>query len=79
MKSPLQEGFSAPVRLELLVDNRPIEVAQIGPKSIRLREPNVEIEGKMGILTITIGRTLKRRKILLTRVVLDDPLEIEYL
>lgn len=67
------------MRLELLVDNRPIEVAQIGPKSIRLREPNVEIEGKMGILTITIGRTLKRRKILLTRVVLDDPLEIEYL
>jgi hypothetical protein len=79
MKSPLQEGFSAPVLLELLVDNRPIEVAQIGPKSIRLRETPAGIEGKMGILTIRIGRTLKRREILLTRATQDDPLEIEYL
>lgn len=65
--------------LELFVDNRPIEVAQIGPKSIRLREPSTEIEGKMATLTIRIGRTVKRRDILLTHAVPDDPLEIEYI
>lgn len=80
MKSPPQEGFSADVLLELFVDQTPIEVAQVGPRSVRLREPpSFDFEGKMALLVIRIGRTRKKREILLTRLAPDDPLEIEYL
>lgn len=78
MKSPSQEGFSAQVLLKLFVDDRPVEIAQVGPKSVRLREPLAGIEGKMALLVIRIGRTIKRRQILLTRVLPDDPFEIQY-
>lgn len=79
MKAPLQEGFSARVVLKLFVDGRKIEVAQIGPDSVRLRTPSSDLEGKLALLVIRIGRTRKRRKILLTTYATDDPREIQYL
>lgn len=79
MNSPPQEGFSAQVHLKLLVDDQPVELAQVGPRSLRLRQPCNGIEGKLALLVIRVGRTLKKREILLTRVVPDDPHEIEYI
>lgn len=79
MKLPPQDGFSARVLLKLVVDGRPVEVCQIGPTTVRLREPLPGAEGKLARLTIRIGRSRKRREILLTGADPDDPREIRYI
>ncbi len=79
MNTPPQEGFSAQVLLKLFVDDRPVEIAQVGPKSVRLREPLTGFEGKMALLVIRIGKTRKRWRIVLTRAMPNDPFEIQYI
>lgn len=78
MKAPFQEGFSTRVHLRLYVDGQKIGVAQVGPDIIRLRRPCLGIEGKEALLVIRIGRTRKRRQIILGRFVPEDPKEIRY-
>jgi hypothetical protein len=78
MKAPPQEGFSARVLLKLFVDGSPVPVSQVGPSTVRLQEPRPDLEGKMALLVIRIGRTRKRRRICLTHALPDDPHEIAY-
>ena len=78
MKAPLQEGFSARVLLKLIVEGDSVPISQVGPSTVRLQKPRPDIEGKMAILIIRIGRTRKRRHVVLTHALPDDPHEIQY-
>jgi hypothetical protein len=73
-----QEGFSAPISIELFVDGEPVEVAQVGPNTIRLRQPMPGIQGKAAKLVITIGSTRKKQDIILSQCSPTDPSEVSY-
>ena len=75
---PAQEGFSVPVLLELFVDGEAVEIAQVGPTSLRLRKANPAVEGKPATLVITIGSDRKTQDIVLSHALPNDPREIQY-
>jgi hypothetical protein len=75
---PPQQGFSASVSLTLLVDGQPVEVAQLGPRSIFLREPAQEITQKPATLIIEIGQSRETQQIVLSGVSPNDPREVFY-
>jgi len=72
------EGFSALVALELFIDGEPVELAQVGPKTVRLRRPMPGIEGKAARLVITVGSTRKTQDIILSRCSPTDRREVSY-
>ncbi|HVA50470.1 MAG TPA: hypothetical protein VNH11_29245 [Pirellulales bacterium] len=78
MERPAQEGFSARVLLELIVDGQNVEIAQVGPHSVWLRRPEHWICNKPGKLVITVGSTRKTKEIVLSGASADDPQEIGY-
>lgn len=73
-----QEGFSADVRLELSVEGRSLEVAQVGNDSIILREEARDIIGKQATLSIQIGATRKVQTITLFKISPNRPHEVMY-
>ena len=75
---PPQQGFSASVSLTLLVDGQPIEVAQLGPRSIILREPAQAIAQKPATLIIEIGQSRETQQIVLSGISPSDPREVLY-
>ena len=78
MPKPLQEGFSAIVRLRLFVDGNVFELSHVGPNLLRLRRPIEGLSGKPGRLEITIGSSRKTQDIMLARPSDDDPQAVAY-
>jgi hypothetical protein len=73
-----QEGFSARVSLDLIVEGQSIPIAQVGPDSVRLREPTGGLEGKAAKLIMTVGSTRKTQDIILSKCSPTDPKEVSY-
>jgi hypothetical protein len=72
-------GFSARISLSMFVDGASIAIAQVGPKTVRLRQPDANLVGKHARLVIQVGNGRKTQDIFLTGTSGDDPLEMVYL
>jgi hypothetical protein len=75
---PPQVGFSASVSLTLIVNGQPVEVAQLGPRSIILREPAQAIAQQPATLVVRVGDNQKTQQVILGAVSRDNPCEVLY-
>jgi hypothetical protein len=66
------------VSLKLIVDGQVIELGQVGPEFVRLREPMQGLEGKAAQLVIRVGSTRKIQEIILAQRSSTDPKSISY-
>jgi hypothetical protein len=73
-----QDGFSAHVTLGIIVDGQRIDIAKVGPKTLRLRQPMQGLEGKAAKLIMTVGSTRKTQDIILSKCSPTDPKEVSY-
>ncbi|HVX12012.1 MAG TPA: hypothetical protein VHC22_12585 [Pirellulales bacterium] len=78
MKQRSQEGFSARVLLELIVDGKHVEISQVGNHRLWLRNPEPWICNMPAKLVITVGSTRKVKEIILSSSAPHDPQEFGY-
>lgn len=62
----------------MIVEGELIDIAKVGPKTLRLRQPVPGLEGKSARLVMRVGSTRKIQDIVLSHYSPTDPKEMSY-